>query len=166
MGNTPVRSGGWLSTFKPQPLSCWSDTSFHTAGTFRFPAPPSNPTVCSQGNVWKWIMEISDGKLGALAFHLACPYPEAPLQPARDGAGNITLSGREAHRGASPSQGTGQSIYLPVAWACLIQAFSQVDLSPLPGAAGLQTQCRPPFFLILAKHGKPLLALLDLWSSG
>lgn len=91
-------------------------------------------------------MEISDGKLGALVFHLACSYPEALLQRTRDSAGNITLSGRKAHRGASPSQGTGQSIYLPVAWACLIQALSQVDLSPLPGAPGPQTQYRPPFF--------------------
>lgn len=39
-------------------------------------------------------MEISDGKLGALVFHLARSCPEALLQPARDGAGNITLSGR------------------------------------------------------------------------
>lgn len=92
-------------------------------------------------------MEISDGKLGALVFHLACSYPEALLQRTRDSAGNITLSGRKAHRGASPSQGTGQSIYLPVAWACLIQALTQVDLSPLPGAAGPQTQYRPLFFL-------------------
>lgn len=97
-------------------------------------------------------MEISDGKLGALVFHLACSYPEALLQRTRDSAGNITLSGRKAHRGASPSQGTGQSIYLPVAWACLIQALSQVDLSPLPRAAGPQAQYRPPFFFILAKQ--------------
>ena len=97
--------------------------------------------------LWKFLM----GKLGALVFHLARSYPEALLQPTRDRAGNITLSGREAHRGASPRQGTGQSIYLPVACACLIQALSQVDLSPLPEAAGLQTQYRPPFF-ILAKH--------------
>lgn len=122
--NTPVKSGGCAFNARLQPLSCWSDTAFHAAGTFRFPAPPWNPTVCSQGNVWKWIMEISDGKLGVLVFHLACSYPEALLQPTRDRAGNITLSGREAHRGASPSQGTGQSIYLPVAWACLIQALT------------------------------------------
>lgn len=96
-------------------------------------------------------MEISDGKLGALVFHLACSCPEALLQPRRDRAGNITPSGGEAHRGASHCRGTGHSIYLPVAWACLIQALSQVDLSPQPGAAGLQTQYGPSFF-ILAKH--------------
>lgn len=84
-------------------------------------------------------MEISDGKLGALVFHLARPCPEALLLPMRDGAGNITLCCWEAHGGgASSSQGTGQSIYLPVAWACLIQPLSQVDLSSLPEAAGLQ----------------------------
>lgn len=85
-------------------------------------------------------MEISDGKLSALTFHLAHSYPEAVLQPARDKAGNITLSGGKAHWAVSPSQGMGRPIYLPVAWACLIQALIQVDLSPLPAAPGLPTQ--------------------------
>lgn len=48
-------------------------------------------------------MEISDGKLSALAFHLAWPYPEALLQPARDSAGNTTLSSGNAQRGSSLS---------------------------------------------------------------
>lgn len=89
-----------------QRLSCWSDTSFHTVGTFRFPAPPSNPTVCCQGNVWKWIMEISDGKRGALVFHLACSYPEALLQPTRDRAGNITQR-QESPQGCVSQSGHG-----------------------------------------------------------
>ena len=75
-------------------------------------------------------MEISDGKLSALAFHLAQTYPEALLQPARDNAGHITLSRRNAQRDASLNQGMGWPIYLAVAWVCLIQAFTQVDLSP------------------------------------
>lgn len=54
-------------------------------------------------------MEISDGKLGALVFHLARLCPEALLLPMRDGAGNITLCGWEAHGGGA---------HLPVrAWA-------------------------------------------------
>lgn len=75
-------------------------------------------------------MDIYDGKLSALAFHLAWTYPEALLQPARDSAGHITLSRRNTQRDASLSQGTGWPIYLAVAWVCLIQAFTQVDLSP------------------------------------
>lgn len=49
-------------------------------------------------------MEISDGKLGALVFHLARLCPEALLLPMRDGAGNITLCGWEAHGGGRISQ--------------------------------------------------------------
>lgn len=131
-----------------RPLNCWSDfLLFHTLATCMIQAPPPKFYRLLSRNVWKWIMEISDGKLAALVFHLPCSYPVAALQPTRDRAGNITLSSREAHGGASPSQGTSWSIYLPVAWACLIQALSEVDLSPLPGAVGLQTQYRPPFFL-------------------
>lgn len=52
-------------------------------------------------------MEISDGKLGALVFHLARPCPEALLLPMRDGAGNITLCGWEAHRGCISQSGHG-----------------------------------------------------------
>lgn len=104
--------------------------TFHGASTFTSPAPHLNPAVCSQANEWIWIMDIYDGKLSALAFHLAWTYPEALLQPARDSAGHITLSRRNTQRDASLSQGTGWPIYLAVAWVCLIQAFTQVDLSP------------------------------------
>lgn len=52
-------------------------------------------------------MEISDGKLGALVFHLARPCPEALLLPMRDGAGNITLCGWEAHGGCISQSGHG-----------------------------------------------------------
>lgn len=52
-------------------------------------------------------MEISDGKLGALVFHLARPCPEALLLPMRDGAGNITLCGWEAHGGCIFQSGHG-----------------------------------------------------------
>lgn len=132
---------------RPRPPSCWSDASFHTAGTFRFPAPPSNPTVCSQGNVWKWIMEISDGETWCISvsFSPLVPWSAPPTYEGRSWKYR-TLSGREAHRGPSSSRGAGQSIYLPVAWARLIQALSQVDLSPTPAAAGRQTDKRRPSF--------------------
>lgn len=51
-------------------------------------------------------MEISDGKRGALVFHLACSYPEALLQPTRDRAGNITQR-QESPQGCVSQSGHG-----------------------------------------------------------